>query len=333
MTNPEKPRSPRTPGGIATARQVEALRRIEETGEAVAGSLPVRTFYPTDEAASHGVVAHFDYRPDDTWTVFGDLSRGPHGLVISRLEITPAEGSTGVTGGLLRKIPTGEILSAVRLKAAWESAQRDGTRALLGEEPVPGLFEEGDAAAPQRGGRTPITPDLLRQVAMAYLEETAPGTPSGAMKRMAERFGRPEETVRTWVTRARKDGWLGPGAKGRTGAEPGAKLLQWIGDAMTSSEAYMKEARRIAKDWGITSRGPVKAALIAYEDPTERDLSHRMGLPPLEASVAAQALFGKQLSAELASRAGQPGGSDESAFEELAGELRKEFGARGYKTP
>ena len=113
------------------------------------------------------------------------------------------------------------------------------------------------------------------------------------------------------------------------GAEPGAKLLVWLGDLSASTEAVHKEASLIAKEWGITTRGPVKAALIAYDDPAEREISHQMGLPPLEAAVAAQALFGQRLSLELADRAAQPSESEDSAFDNLARELRDEFKSRG----
>lgn len=225
MTTPESPPPRRSPSGFATARQAEALRRIEVTLDAASQALPVRLFFPA-EGAADDVVAHFSYTQDEEgWTAFGDVARGAQGLVIARLEITPAAASSGVTGSLLRKIPIGELLAAVRLNAAWEIARREGTRELLGEEPAPGLFGETDEKAPRRGGRAPITNELLRDIAIAYLEETAPGQPSGAMKRMAARFGRPEETLRTWVTRARKDGWLGPSAKGRSGAEPGPRLV------------------------------------------------------------------------------------------------------------
>ncbi|WP_328757492.1 hypothetical protein [Streptomyces sp. NBC_00271] len=225
MTTPETPKPSRPAGGFASKQQTEALRRIEATLDAASQALPVRLYHPADDAPAE-VVAHFSYAPEgEDWSAFGDVTRGSQGLVISRLEITPGATSSGVTGGLLRKVPIGEVLAAVRLNAAWETARREGTRAILGEEPAKGLFGESDEKAPRRGGRAPITSDLLRQVATAYLEETAPGTPAGAMKRMAERFGRPEETLRTWVTRARKDGWLGPGAKGRAGAEPGPRLV------------------------------------------------------------------------------------------------------------
>lgn len=75
------------------------------------------------------------------------------------------------------------------------------------------------------GGRPAITDDLLRQLTEAYLEETADGAPSGPLARVAARFDRPTETIRTWLARARKEGWLAPAVKGRAGGEPGPKLL------------------------------------------------------------------------------------------------------------
>lgn len=84
-------------------------------------------------------------------------------------------------------------------------------------------------AGPPKGGRRPLTDDLLRAVAVAYLRETAYGQPSGALTRLAAEFGRPEETVRTWISRARARGWLGPGMRGCRGAEPGPRLRRATG--------------------------------------------------------------------------------------------------------
>lgn len=192
--------------------------------------------FETNEDSKPDVVAHFSYEPpNESWSVFGDVMRGSRGLVLSRLEITPSPSSSGVTAGLLRKIPVGEILASVRTKAAWEAAQKAGTRVLLGEEPIAGVFREGDETKPRRSGRAPLTQELLRDVAVAYIEENAPGKPAGAMKRIAERFGKPEETMRNWVTRARRDGWLGPSVKGRAGAEPGPRLAgtDWFRQAVS----------------------------------------------------------------------------------------------------
>jgi len=77
---------------------------------------------------------------------------------------------------------------------------------------------------PATGGRQMLSDDLMRRVAEAYLREAAPGQPPGAMGRLAAEFGRPEETMRTWVARARARGWLGPSRRGRRGAEPGPRL-------------------------------------------------------------------------------------------------------------
>jgi transposase-like protein len=278
------------------------------------------------------VVAHFDYSPEDeTWTVFGDVSRGAHGLVISRLEIKPAKTSTGITGGLMRKIPTGELLGSVRAWAAVEAAKKEGTRALLGEEPIQGVFREGDEKVQQRGGRTPLTDDLLRHVAAAYLEETAPGSAPGAMRRVADRFGRPEETLRTWVTRARKDGWLGPSAKGRTGAEPGPKLLGWFRASVINPEFERKDDAALAEAFGLTA-GPFKAALRAYDDISEREISFLMGIAPKLAAFASQARFGQPLSAELAERIGRLNGNEEAARAEMEQEIRGEIAERGIIT-
>lgn len=75
-----------------------------------------------------------------------------------------------------------------------------------------------------------MTDDLLRRVAMAYLEETGPGKDRAAITRMEQRFDRPRGTILTWVNRARKEGWLGPAVRGRMGSEPGPKLANWIVD-------------------------------------------------------------------------------------------------------
>ncbi len=94
-----------------------------------------------------------------------------------------------------------------------------------GNQPVGSpVADPAPAVTDRRGGRAALTDDLLRDIAVRYLIETLPGQPPGAMKRMSARFGRPEETIRTWVGRARRDGWLGPSVKGRAGAEPGPRL-------------------------------------------------------------------------------------------------------------
>lgn len=163
------------------------------------------------------VAAEFTYSPGiGEWSASGDVVRGIGGLVISRLEIKPSATATGgVTSGLLRRVQVGELLAAVQSQLGIEGFS-------VGTEVVESA--KLDTASLPRGGRSPLSDELLCAVALTYLLETGPGSPAGAMKRMAEQFNRPEETIRTWVARARKSGWLGPSVRGRRGAEPGPQL-------------------------------------------------------------------------------------------------------------
>ncbi|MGV9281629.1 hypothetical protein [Streptomyces sp. NPDC003730] len=148
---------------------------------------------------------------DRSWRIHGDVYRTGHGLMVKRVEVdTDPAGPDEVTGTLMRQIPIGTILDYVRGRVS----------ATLAED-LPGAPA---AALAVSAGRTAMTDDFLRDVSLAYLRETAPGQPQGATRRLAEAYGRPEQTIRTWVARARKEGWLGPSAKGRAGAEPGPRL-------------------------------------------------------------------------------------------------------------
>jgi hypothetical protein len=108
----------------------------------------------------------------------------------------------------------GQLVRELRLGALLQQNLRGPAPSLPARTPI----------GPQHGGRQPLNDDFLKTVAEAYLRETAYGQPPGAMKRLAVEFGRPEETVRTWVGRARTRGWLGPSRRGRRGAEPGPRL-------------------------------------------------------------------------------------------------------------
>ncbi|GHC27049.1 MULTISPECIES: hypothetical protein [Streptomyces rochei group] len=145
------------------------------------------------------------------WVARGTVARSHSGLVMSSLEVVAdPKAPSGVTAAMLRKVPVGVILNHVRADVA---------RLAPAEVDTP-----RPERAPRRGGRAALPDDLLKQVAVSYLRETAPDRPSGAIQRLAAEFERPEGTIRTWLTRARADGWLGPSVKGRAGAEPGPRL-------------------------------------------------------------------------------------------------------------
>ncbi len=72
-------------------------------------------------------------------------------------------------------------------------------------------------------GRPRLPDDLLRDVAVAYLAELQNGR--GVLRRLGERFERPESTMRDWVRAARREGFLTtPGKAGSRGALPGPRL-------------------------------------------------------------------------------------------------------------
>lgn len=188
------------------------------------GGLLVRT---TRTAGDGPVVATFECEaPGGEWSAVGDVSRGDQGLVITRLEVRPgADAAGGITGGTLQKVPVGKLLRAVRA---------DLGREARSDFPA---VETKVMRRTREGGRVTVDDDLLVDVAFKYWFYTQPQQPPGAIRRMAEEYGRPEETVRTWVSRARRDGWLGPSVKGRAGAEMGPRLVARARESAQAAEA------------------------------------------------------------------------------------------------
>lgn len=137
-------------------------------------------------------------------TVRAEVAATPKGRVVTSVMVSCPD---GVTQRAYRDIPISKILEEARDRVAVE---------LPAAGPLP-----------RTSGRTAMTEDLLRQVALVFIEETAPGKDKRAIQRAAARFGRPEGTMRYWVAQARRHGWLNPGSKGRIGADPGPRLLGW----------------------------------------------------------------------------------------------------------
>lgn len=208
-----------------------------EEDSAKSNALVLEIHRPSSEEERDGVVAHFMH-PTAGWS--GTVNRGPNGLVISRLVVTAPEsaGDGGVTSRALREVPVGRIIDEVRVWSlvrtltgqAGDIAQAQGIDGpfLVTVGPMPAdeimaLAGEGEKPSP---GRAALPDALLRAVAEGYLQETGPGKPRGAVKRLAATLQRPEQTVSRWVARARKEGWLGPGTAGREGAEPGPRLIE-----------------------------------------------------------------------------------------------------------
>ncbi len=141
--------------------------------------------------------------------VSGIVTRGPQGLAVDRMEVESGDWA-GLNTRLLASLPLARILAEVRPHFA--------------ARPAEDVCAAEVAAAPA-ARRNAVSDPLLMVVAMSYLRETAAGQPAGALVRLAAEFGRPEKTVQRWIARARQDGWLGPGSRGRVGSEPGPRLL------------------------------------------------------------------------------------------------------------
>lgn len=146
---------------------------------------------------------------NDYGTVTADVTRTPAGLAISRIELR-TQLPEGITHKALRAVPLGEILAQAR--------SREDLAAVSAARPI--------RIPPLR--HAAMTDELLRDIARAYLEESSGDKDRAVVKRLEERFGRPRGTIVTWISRARKEGWLGPATRGRVGAEPGPKLAEWL---------------------------------------------------------------------------------------------------------
>lgn len=281
--------------------------------------LPLLIGVPTEEQSARGVVAHFEIEGQ---RVRGTVSRGEAGLAVTSVTVE-GELPGGVTQRFLRDVPLAGVLRAIRSYVSLMEAQRRG---VLGQESAPSLPVPTDADLPDTAGRVAVTDELLRQVALVFIDESAPGKDKRGIERVAQRFGRPEGTVRSWIARARQAGWLEPGSKGRIGAEPGPRLLEWASARLVDPDAVVEDARAIAAKLGVQAPGIARAAVRAFQDIDEREIAHRVGLPPLEAAVAAQALYGRPLSAELADRERQEKYLDtQQRLANLAAELRRAF--------
>lgn len=194
-----------------------------------------------DHRSNVPAVLHFEwYSSSGETLVLGDIAQVPTGLIISRMEIVMQQAS-GVTRDLLRNLPIGDVLACAR---DYLRKQDQLTHSVVTEA----------AEVPVTTGRTKMTEDLLRQVALAYIEETAPGKDRGAMHRMVERFGRPEGTIQTWIKRARKEEWLAPGPSGRMGAEPGPRLMIWQLEKLKRENPGMISHVQVDKDGNVTPK-------------------------------------------------------------------------------
>jgi hypothetical protein len=208
-------------GSAFAAKSVADYRRRAKQAEEAYG---VR---PDEEVSTDAVMAALQEGGD--WRARWVLAEQNGGLVVRGLSLEPTTQSTppsGITSSLLRSLSPSRIAAEAAHAALEDFPGQDVWWASLRvkwakEEVVEHRLQDQPGPRP---GRPKLSDDLLRDVAIAYLEEMRAGR--GVLRRLGERFERPETTIRDWVRIARREGWLGPAAKsGRRGADPGPRLL------------------------------------------------------------------------------------------------------------
>lgn len=111
-------------------------------------------------------------------------------------------------------------------------------------------------AKPHRGRGVEKQPEELRHVALQYLyhyQEHGRRVVKAMTETLTTELSNPAlpiGTVRHWVWRARKEGWLSKGEQGKAGARPGPRLIEWM---KTQGIDWMKTQGDGADAHGIDS--------------------------------------------------------------------------------
>ncbi|MCS7007393.1 MAG: hypothetical protein RMM28_09350 [Thermoleophilia bacterium] len=159
------------------------------------------------------------------WFLSGYLVRRPSGDVAIRdLAIEPEqETQIGITTDVLRAISPSQIVAKVR---AYLDALPD-LLALEGAEDAALADESREVArsTSTRRGRPSFSDPFFEQLARECLKDYAKNGP-GVIPRIARRHNRPEETVRQWIRRATREGWLQPRQPGEPVWLPGPRLAR-----------------------------------------------------------------------------------------------------------
>jgi hypothetical protein len=210
-------------------KRMRGLPLIQLLAEDVSGALEQGTleyvgllFLPRRAHVAQGVL------------VWGTLSLVGGRLSLSELALAPLLPSEqALTADLLRRISLSAILARVHAELinraelaelarrfAWPAAPSAEEQAKLDE-----AARRATAGQPRRG-RPALADAHLARIARAYLRKQADGYSRGILLALAEEEGRPRDTIRDWVAKARRRGFLSPGTQGRAGALPGPRLQE-----------------------------------------------------------------------------------------------------------
>jgi hypothetical protein len=202
-----------------------------------AGRPPVITYRVLDSDRPDTVCTWRWWGPTAEWDVVGTVVRAAARLRLERLTVLPhgrydheedegamddqLDADLSVTPTLLKSVPLGRLMAQVHSDLFRRAATTSDTEQWA--RLVRQVAEEESVAPSPRTGRPALSHDLLREVAVAYLEEAENGR--GLTARLAVRFDRPQATVRDWIRAARREHFLTEAEPGRAGAAPGWRLL------------------------------------------------------------------------------------------------------------
>jgi hypothetical protein len=156
------------------------------------------------------------------WIAYGLLTVEHGHLTIATMRLaTLGERRDGVTSVLIRRVRVDAILQAARERLVdttfgdlaggdWAHQAHAVKEAMHGVE--------------LKRGREGYPADHYRKIALRALQLQAEHGARGVRQRLAEAEGRPPETVRDWIKRARQLGYLAPATPGRAGYVPGPNL-------------------------------------------------------------------------------------------------------------
>jgi hypothetical protein len=164
----------------------------------------------------------------EPWLIRGLLHSTDGPIVLSALVIEHRDDPTReVTGTLLRGID----LAAIRDEALRWAAGRQGyidaiaRGGYLSDEEVERVHKIAKESKHERPrGRRGYPTEHYKWIAHRYLALVKAGHTANVLKVLAEQERVPRETVRDWVRKATKLGYLEPGQRGKVRTRPGPNL-------------------------------------------------------------------------------------------------------------
>ena len=167
--------------------------------------------------------------------VWGTLALTEGRLYFAELSLAPQRPEqASLNGRALRLIRLSPLLARAHAELA-SSAELASLARQLGWEDSPTAEEQAELAraaansSPKRRppGRPSLGDQHYARIAHAYLDLQAQGYGRGIIRALAEQEQRPWQTIRDWVAKARKRGFLSAGQQGRAGALPGPQLRDY----------------------------------------------------------------------------------------------------------